>query len=78
MSWNYRVIENPDGYYTIHEVYYNQDNQIVLYSAEAIAPGGETLEELRSDLMYMAAALSKTALLEKDIEFGIPDWEEEE
>ena len=78
MSWNYRVIENPDGYYTIHEVYYNQDNQIVLYSAEAIAPSGETLEELRSDLMYMAAALSKPALLGKDIEFGVPDWEEEE
>jgi hypothetical protein len=76
--WNYRVLKHDDGYLALHEVYYNKDGEIVLHSAEAMAPGGETLEELRQDLLSMAAALSKPVLVKSEIVFAAPDWEEEE
>lgn len=67
MSWNYRVIRHlatQDGsaYYAIHEVYYNDQGMPYMVSHESVKPFGETLDELKSDLGMIHAALRKPVL----------------
>jgi len=66
MTWNYRVLRNfnDDGtfYYQIHETYYDTDGKIMCYSDDGIKPYGETVPELKDDLLYMIKALDKPVL----------------
>lgn len=62
MYWNHRVMLHPDGTYRIHEVFHNEDDGVG-WTANAIAPQGDTLEELRWELTHMLAALDKPFLL---------------
>lgn len=67
MTWNYRVIRHlatQDGtaHYAIHEVYYNEHGTPYMVSLEPAKPFGETLDELKSDLGMIHAALRKPAL----------------
>ena len=67
MSWNYRVIErNYDGEpsFQIHEVYYDDNDNMKSWSKEPIAPAGGTVKELRGDLMMMRRALASPVLTE--------------
>jgi hypothetical protein len=61
MSWNYRVILQDD-YYSIHEVYYDDDGNIESWTEQPVGIGGETLEELKGDLEYYKHALEKPVL----------------
>ena len=72
MVWNHRVFRTttPGGtdWYDIREVYYNRvGGRPDSYTAEAIAPGGETIEELRENLQYMLNALDHPVLDKEDI-----------
>ena len=65
MTWNYRVIKHTTDdviYYGIHEVYYDDKQEPSSYSEDSIAPYGQTLEEIKSDLEKMVTALSKPVL----------------
>jgi len=65
MSWNYRVISRTvDGetFYTIHEVYYDDNNDIEVYSTEPMYPCGNDIEELMGDIDYFGEALSEPVL----------------
>lgn len=67
MSWNYRVLKKEykeEVYYFIHEVYYEKDGSIRVWSVDAMNPGGATLGELASDLGMMQEALKKPILRE--------------
>lgn len=68
MSWNYRVIARPtpqnEWTFGIHEVYYNELGEPDMWSEDPIAPFGETLGELRDDIIYQLAAFTRTALVE--------------
>jgi hypothetical protein len=70
MSWNYRVIarRTPQNEWTfgVHEVYYADDGTIDAWSEEPITPFGETLGELRDDIIYQQAAFTKVALTPED------------
>lgn len=67
MSWNYRVIVAPDGQHGIHEVYYEDDGKTIkFWSENPIAPGGESVKELRSDIGAMLHSFSKPILKEVD------------
>jgi hypothetical protein len=68
MKWNYRVIES-EGVFRIHEVYYNEKNEITAISEDPIAPLGETLEELKGDLKYYQQALKRPVLKKEEIVF---------
>ena len=78
MSWNYRVIARPtpqqEWTFGIHEVYYAEDGAPEMWSEDPIAPFGETLGELRDDIIYQLAAFTKPALVEWEGKL-IP-WEE--
>ena len=72
--WNYRVLksDDEDASFAIHEVYYDEDNTPLSWSADAIAPYGDTLEELAADLGYMVLALGQPVLNEADLGDGEP------
>ena len=76
MTWAYRVMRrkitlgNAEEYaYGIYEVY--DDDEVVGHSwtVDAMAPHGETLEELRADFDHMANAFEAPTL---DHETGKP------
>ena len=67
MYWNHRVVKHVDTQYDettylIHEVYYEGDDEIVAKTQDGVAPMGDTLEELRNELMNMLAACEKEIL----------------
>lgn len=71
MSWNYRVLRHDgvDGpYYQVQEVYFEEGDAVPhSWSAGPASVGGENLDEMRTVLDRMAAALDKPVLaIEED------------
>ena len=69
MSWNYRVIKSypataENEWYSIHEVYYDDEGKITAWTEDAIAPESDTLEGLRDILGLMRSCLFKPVLHE--------------
>lgn len=69
MTWNHRVMrrtnEHGETWYDIHEVYYETDPcgvEKLSWTEDAIAPMGETVDELREELERMLRALDKPVL----------------
>lgn len=65
MSWNYRVIkhEKLDGsWFSIHEVYYDDDGNPWACTEDPASPFGETEEELRAGAAMMMKAFEKPVL----------------
>lgn len=65
-TWNYRVMKDNDGHFTIRETFYNEEKNIEGWTEEC-SPFGETLEELSDDLNYMLSALDKEILIESEV-----------
>ena len=79
--WNYRVVEKNTTnkidcsemvcgitVYEIHEVYYDEDDNVTMWSAESIAPYGEgCVKDLEVDIKFMLEACSKPILKESDL-----------
>lgn len=64
MSWNHRIVKHDkDGnvFYSVHEVYYEED-QPVAYTENAVPAFGETHEELMHDMINQMSALTKPVL----------------
>lgn len=68
-SWNYRIIrkkaqkDNDYEYYELHEVHYSADGvTIENWTVNPIAPHGETLDELNSDMKLMLQAFERPVL----------------
>ena len=69
-GWNYRIIKHVDNgetWHGIHEVYYGKKKKIEAWSADPIAPVGETTKELKSDLNMMTQAFRAPVLIEVTI-----------
>lgn len=62
-TWNYRVMVDADGNYTIREVFYNEDKAIEGWTDEC-APFGENFDQLKQDMEYMLQALSRDIIIE--------------
>jgi hypothetical protein len=68
--WNHRVVEshyNGEPWFTIHEVHYDNGKPIAR-TENAIAPAGETIEDLKWELEQMLACLDKPILTDEEIE----------
>lgn len=79
--WNYRVVEKnttnkidcsdieyDTTVYEVHEVYYDEDDNITMWSAESISPYGEgCVKDLEVDIKFMLEACSKPILMEYDL-----------
>ncbi len=71
--WNYRVVEHTvreEIFYQIHEVYYNDKDEITLMSVDPIAPAGDNRVELKQDIEKMLEATMKPALIKDNIVFA--------
>lgn len=72
MSWNYRVFRHQQivrpgktlEYFTIHEVYYDDSGKIEGHTEEPIAPTGDTLNELITEITQMLKDSQKYDVLE--------------
>jgi len=73
VTWNHRIVREKNTpeeaevsgeeyYYTIREVYYDDDGKPELVSLEGDAPFGTTLEELKQDVERFAKALKYLVL----------------
>ena len=67
MGWNHRVMKHEkadgdDDWYQIHEVYYDSKREPDSWTADGISPGGNTLEDLRDELIRMLEATEKEIL----------------
>lgn len=58
--------------FEIHEVYYTKDGQPSSYTENAIAPVGDSIQELMDDLTYMLKAFEKPILTPGD--FPKPEY----
>ena len=68
MTWNYRVLQRTDEKtgektYAIHEVYYDKTGKPEACTEDAVAPMGETPEELREDMEHYLVALKNPILV---------------
>jgi hypothetical protein len=65
-TWNHRAFlhRHPEwgDWYTIREAYYDKEGNVDGWTVEAIAPGGETIEELRTELQRMLKCLDQPVL----------------
>lgn len=75
--WNHRVIKHTktstitgspetETWFSIHEVFYDENGHPNGYTEDAVSPFGETLLELADDLVSFQAALSKPVLVHED------------
>lgn len=55
-------------HFGIHEVYYDKEGRPSMYTESAMAPYGETLEELSEDVNHFAAAFTKPVLSTSDFD----------
>jgi hypothetical protein len=71
--WNHRVLKQilPDDteWYTVREVYYNDDGSIFAYTEDPVEIVGESIAELRQELEWILACLDKEILVEGEVEF---------
>jgi hypothetical protein len=68
-TWNYRIMRSGEGdlrSYFISEVYYGADRPIEAWS-KAIAPIGDTEDQLRADFALMLRALDHPVLIEEEL-----------
>lgn len=66
-TWGHRVVCDDQEGHRIAEVYTLHDGNIA-WTADPIAPWGNTFEEVRDDLVRMLRALDQPVLVEADLE----------
>lgn len=64
------MVKDIFTYYEIHEVYYDRDGEITDWSTDAVAVGGDTLQELHSDIEMQKEAFDKPVLVVKETDNG--------
>ena len=93
MSWNYRIVLEPknetekfsENFYTIREVFYDEDGEITFWSDDGAFTEGTTYAEITEDFKLQGEAFNRPALkIEKDeegndclVEFEIEDEDAE-
>ena len=60
--WNYRIVEDEEGGYAIHEVYYDDMGVVTDWSEKGVGPYGETMRELNTDFNMMQEAFYENVL----------------
>lgn len=76
--WNHRVVKQilPDGtdWYSVREVFYNDDNSIYAYTEEPVDISGENIDSLKEYCQWVINCLDKDILVDGEVIFvGNPD-----
>ena len=71
--WNHRVFKETlaDGgdWYTVREVFYNEDGSIYAHTEEAADISGRSIKEIREYTQWVLDCLDKPILVVGEIEF---------
>ena len=71
--WNHRVVKQvlDDGtdWFSVREVFYNDDNSIYAYTEEPVDISGETIEGLREYLNWCLKSLDIPVLIDGEVKF---------
>lgn len=59
-------VDGGDDWYQIHEVYYDSKLEPDSWTVDGVNPGGNTLEDLRDELIWMLEATEKEILIYKE------------
>ena len=67
MNWSrkYRVCHRPTipgGGYAVHEVYYDDEGRVTMYSKQPVSPCGDIPEELEMEMGQMIDAFNEETL----------------
>jgi hypothetical protein len=65
MGWNHRIIKTKDGeddWYQIHEVHYDENEEIIAHTERGSIVGGNSLEDIKWTLEKMIESLSKEVI----------------
>lgn len=61
MGWNYRVMRHSGAqgqvWLAIHECYYDDQGEVISWTEDPVMLSGESVEEMRNDLIRMEQAL---------------------
>jgi hypothetical protein len=70
MSWNYRVMKrkNESGEYDygIHEVYYNEEGEVISWTRESLTPVCPSEEDLMYEMNLMLEAFKEETISYKE------------
>jgi tetrahydromethanopterin S-methyltransferase subunit H len=73
MSWNHRVLKeklnNGDDWYSVREVFYNNDGSIFAYTEKPVDIAGDSLEDLREYVQWILDCFDKDVLVDGDVNF---------
>jgi len=73
MSWDHRVVRQtlPDGsyWYSVREVFYNDDGTIYAYTENPVNISGESIEDLREYIQWILHCTSEPMLIDGEVEF---------
>lgn len=67
-GWDYRVIHRVHGderWFSVHEVYYNDDDKPILMTKDEVSPHGDTFEEFEDSFKAYNSALDKPVIEEE-------------
>ena len=70
--WNHRVVKetiNGTEWYSVREVFYNDDNSIYAYTMEPVDISGESISDLYEYCQWVLNCLDKEILIDGEVEF---------
>lgn len=74
--WNHRVVKQilPDGseWFSVREVFYNEDGSIFAYTEKPVDICGESIEEMREYCQWVLNCLDQDMLIDGQVEFVHP------
>jgi hypothetical protein len=75
--WNCRVLKEKFGkndWYSIREVFYNDDGSIYSYTKDPVDIAGESIDDIREYLQWCLSCLDKDILIDGEVEFVDSEW----
>lgn len=70
--WNHRVLKqkiNGEDFYSVREVFYNDDGSIYAYTANPVEISGESIEDIRQYCQWILNCLDTPVLVDGEVEF---------
>lgn len=75
--WNHRVLKetiNGEDWYSVREVFYNDDDSIYAYTEEPVDIAGESILALKEYVQWILDCLDKDILVDGEVEFVDSEW----
>jgi len=74
--WNHRVLKeklNGEDWYSVREVFYNDDGSIYSYTVEPVDISGESIADLKEYTQWILDCLDKDILIDGEVIFEDDD-----